>query len=678
MDRWLDFNGSNSFFPAAVRVGYDPEIIFQQLKRYSNHTYKNGYQLSNPHGIENWSTVPNTVNEMLCMGHQDVVRLFSGWPKDKDAEFYQIRVEGAFLVSAKLKSGEVSGVILISERGRDLNLLNPWKNKKIKIKGKNIGGVIREEVREGERIKIKTIPGATYFVEPVLANTSVPSVLRSSAIPKRLSEIDIHYCMLDKNEIRELPPVHGRTYLSGDSQVVSIAGNKITAQASGDCIAYSVQDGEKKVFARVTVDWPVQNPVLPYSWKMYIPDSEAHVFKEKLYVYGSLDDSKGFCSPYLMPVATNDMKRWESRGVAFSTHDKSLPYPNRSLWGSDVHFYNGKYLLYGAFEWFGEQSENHIYILESENPMGPFKNFRWVTGNKTKKEPEGITGKVFVEKDGTRYMIWAPTLQPVRENYLRIAKLLKDDVIDADNITDIKTLKDFYEGPSIRKRGDTYYLIYDENCGPISAKNHTPKRLSYATSKSITGEYVYRGVLLTIEDLPGNINIQGSIEEFGGKWYLFYHRGFNNMPMRRALCIEKIEFDKDGLIRPVVPTSSGISEGLDPARTIYFNTAVIQKNFRFSNDGRYGSALVNGSAEIGFRYVAFTGNEKTLLLQGANLEQIVSVKIIVNGELIGEGSGDRAIPLKGVKEGKGELRLVVTTKGKVRLETLKFGSSCFN
>ncbi|MDR1592909.1 MAG: hypothetical protein LBS43_00315, partial [Prevotellaceae bacterium] len=71
MQRWIDGNGSNSFFPAAVRVGYNPDVIMQQLRRYTEHACPNGFQLDNPHGIENLSTVPNTVNEMLCMGHQD-------------------------------------------------------------------------------------------------------------------------------------------------------------------------------------------------------------------------------------------------------------------------------------------------------------------------------------------------------------------------------------------------------------------------------------------------------------------------------------------------------------------------------------------------------------------------------------------------------------------------------
>ena len=114
MQRWLDGNGSNSFFPAAVRVGYDPDVIMQQLRRYAEHTCPNGFQLDNPHGIENLSTVPNTVNEMLCMGHQDVVRLFPVWNRSNDASFHQIRVEGAFLVSATLKNGSVTELSIYS------------------------------------------------------------------------------------------------------------------------------------------------------------------------------------------------------------------------------------------------------------------------------------------------------------------------------------------------------------------------------------------------------------------------------------------------------------------------------------------------------------------------------------------------------------------------------------
>jgi hypothetical protein len=150
-------NGSNSFFPAAVRIGYDSDTILYHLGRYVKHTFPNGFQLDNPHGIEIFSTVPNTINEMLCMGHGDIVRLFPVWPRNRDASFYQIRVEGAFLVSAKLENGEIGDVTIFSEQGRDLHLLNPWKDRKIKVKGRD-----GEQQYEGKRIRINTGKGMTY------------------------------------------------------------------------------------------------------------------------------------------------------------------------------------------------------------------------------------------------------------------------------------------------------------------------------------------------------------------------------------------------------------------------------------------------------------------------------------------------------------------------------------
>jgi hypothetical protein len=162
MQRWLDGNGSNSFFPAAVRTGHDPDTILYQLDRYVKHTFPNGFQLDNPHGIENFSTVPNTINEMLCMGHQDVVRVFPVWPRNRDASFYRIRVEGAFLVSAGLEKGEVVGLQILSEQGRDLNLLNPWLNRQVIVKeGES------EKRYEGDCIKMNTSPGVTYHFAPV-------------------------------------------------------------------------------------------------------------------------------------------------------------------------------------------------------------------------------------------------------------------------------------------------------------------------------------------------------------------------------------------------------------------------------------------------------------------------------------------------------------------------------
>jgi hypothetical protein len=508
------------------------------------------------------------------------------------------------------------------------------------------------------------ISGATLFAQEAGAKVE--------ELPR-----DIRYYMMYPEDTRDLPAIAGRTYTSSDAKIVAVTGNSMKAQADGDCEIYAVDSNEKSLFARVTVGWQVQNPVLPYSWDLFIPDCEAHTFGDRLYVYGSVDASGVFCSPYLAPVTTKDLRRWESNGVAFSSFDEGneKQYHGKMLWGSDIHRYNGKYLLCGAYEWFGEKIGNTPFMLESDSPTGKFGNFRWITGNKSGKMIDGFTFKVFVENDGTRYAVWAPTALPAEQNHLLVARMVYDNVIDEESIKNLGSLHDFYEGPSIRKRGDTYYLIYDENCGPITKDNHTPKRLSYATSKNIMGDYVYRGVILTIEDLPGNTNIQGSIEPFNGEWYLFYHRAPNEQWNRRALCVEKITFDSDGLILPVKPSSSGAGDGLDTQKPIYFNTSVVRKNCRFGNNvGKYGGATVKDkTAEIGFRYVRFTGKEKSVSFQGEGLENIEYVKICAGTEIIGNGKCDGGkVALHNVPKDKAELTVAITAKGEVRLETLNF------
>ena len=163
MGRWLDFNGTNSFYPAAVRVGYPADSILLHLHEYSLHTYNNGFQYGNPHGTENWSTVPNTINEMLCMGHQGIVQIFPVWPRSLDASFHQIRAEGAFLVSSSLRGGVVGEVTIVSEKGRELVLQNPWPGKDVVIKTPGAKRLkVSKDSPDGDLIRLATIPGGKY------------------------------------------------------------------------------------------------------------------------------------------------------------------------------------------------------------------------------------------------------------------------------------------------------------------------------------------------------------------------------------------------------------------------------------------------------------------------------------------------------------------------------------
>jgi hypothetical protein len=183
-------------------------------------------------------------------------------------------------------------------------------------------------------------------------------------------------------------------------------------------------------------------------------------------------------------------------------------------------------------------------------------------------------------------------------------------------------------------------------------------------------------VILTVEELPGNSNIQGSIELHDGQWYVFYHRAPNAVWNRRALCVEKIGFGADGLIRPVRPSSSGVSDGLDPFRPIHLNTAVLFDGSRPAAGGAYGGVAFDPGGSCGFRFIRFTGKERRLELRGSHLDKISAVHLVVNGVFyVTRGDAQRGFTVSGLPAGPAETRLVLESSGPCFIETLCFGSS---
>jgi hypothetical protein len=152
MARWRDFNGSSSWYTACARVGYDPKKILSELNNmYANHALPNKLLNFGGGGIENVSPALG-VTEMLLQSHEGVIRLFPCWPRELDARFGTLSTVGAFLVSAELKDGIISGVKITSEKGGDCTLVNPWTEESILIirNGKSA------ETVTGPRFTLKT------------------------------------------------------------------------------------------------------------------------------------------------------------------------------------------------------------------------------------------------------------------------------------------------------------------------------------------------------------------------------------------------------------------------------------------------------------------------------------------------------------------------------------------
>ena len=152
------FNASNLscvFFTAAVRVGYDPDIIWEEMREMIIHRgIPNGFLKENPHGIEQLNTIPDAIQEMMLQSYEGIIRIFPVWPRAKhpNASFRGFRAWGGFEISASLKNGDVNEIIVCSHKGHNCKIENPWPGQNVKVVYEYSQ---TEEVHFGELLEIE-------------------------------------------------------------------------------------------------------------------------------------------------------------------------------------------------------------------------------------------------------------------------------------------------------------------------------------------------------------------------------------------------------------------------------------------------------------------------------------------------------------------------------------------
>jgi len=285
------------------------------------------------------------------------------------------------------------------------------------------------------------------------------------------------------------------------------------------------------------------NPILPM--EHFVPDVEGHQWLDgRMYAYGSYDikGRKGYCSTKYHVFSSADLIHWVDHGECFHSAGPcdDVPWSDADLYAPDCAYKNGKYYLYFCL------SDGSEGVAVSDSPYGPFKDARKIDGM------EGIDPAVFIDDDGQAYIYWG------QFDNVRAARL-KPNMVEIDKSTIVQPLSvaehNFHEGSSVRKRNGIYYYVFADT----SRHGGRPTCLGYATSNSPLGPFQYRGVIIDNYGCdPAVWNNHGSIAEFNGQWYVFYHRSTRGSEFSRRVCIEPIYFNKDGTIPEVEMTSQGI------------------------------------------------------------------------------------------------------------------------
>ena len=281
----------------------------------------------------------------------------------------------------------------------------------------------------------------------------------------------------------------------------------------------------------------------PFVRDLYTADPSAHVWADgRLYVYPSHDveTSPDGCdrTDRYHVYSTDDMVNWTDHGEILNSAQATRGHEEGGFMRApDCAYKNGTYYFYFP------------------HPGGKDGNKRWKVGVATSKSPVGgfeVQGyfagidsfamtdpAVFTDDDGLAYFYYSGGSK------CKGAKL-KDNMTELDGaLQDIIVPEDFHGAARIFRKDGVYYMVYADH---FRDRN----RLRYATSDRPLGPWTYRGILL---DPVSSDTSHGSIVEYKGRWYLFYHTcDISGRGDLRSICFDKLYFNPDGSIQKVIPT----------------------------------------------------------------------------------------------------------------------------
>lgn len=282
-------------------------------------------------------------------------------------------------------------------------------------------------------------------------------------------------------------------------------------------------------------------------------DPEAIVFGDEYWVFPTYSDY--FDRQVFMDAfSSKDLVHWEKHERIIDT--TAVTWADSAMWAPSIIKKDERYyLFFAANDIKNNESVGGIGVAVADQPGGPYQD---LLGrpllDSIVNEAQPIDQYVF-EDQGQYYMVYGGW------GRCNIVKL-KDDFSglepyeDGDFFKEI-TPEGYVEGPIFFKRGGKYYFMWSE--GGWGGPDY---RVAYAIADSPFGPFERLGTVLQQDSEVATgaghhslIHVPGSED-----WYIVYHRRplTETHHNHRVTCIDKMEFDEQGLIKPVKITFEGV------------------------------------------------------------------------------------------------------------------------
>lgn len=279
----------------------------------------------------------------------------------------------------------------------------------------------------------------------------------------------------------------------------------------------------------------MSNPIFP-GW---YADPELHFFEGRYWIYPTYSaayEDQTFFEAWSSP----DLISWQNEGRILDFAD--VPWStNRAAWAPSITYRNGLYYFY-----FSAGDGAGIGVATSASPAGPFKD---ALGEPLIKEyhhgAQPIDAHAFLDDDGRAYLYYGGWRHAV------VVELAENMIQTVGPFHEI-TPENYVEGPFMVKRHGIYYFMWSEGSWGDASYS-----VSYGRSESPLGPFVRKAKILESDPAIGNSAGHHSVLELpGDEWVMAYHRRPITETARdhRVVCLDRMVFEPDGSIRPVVLT----------------------------------------------------------------------------------------------------------------------------
>lgn len=253
--------------------------------------------------------------------------------------------------------------------------------------------------------------------------------------------------------------------------------------------------------------------------------------------------------------SSTDLVHWQKHERVIE--QKNISWLQKALWAPSIIEANDRfYLFFGAND-VHEGEVGGIGVAVSDKPEGPYKD---ALGkpliNEIVNGAQPIDQFVFRDDDGQFYMFYGGW------GHCNMCKLSPDLLSiepwdDGQKFHEVTPSKTYVEGPFMLKRKGKYYFMWSE--GGWTGPDYC---VAYAVADTPFGPFKRIGKILERDPEVAVGAGHHSVIKVPGKdeYYIIYHR----RPLTetdgnsRETCIDKLEFNPDGTIKPVKMTFTGV------------------------------------------------------------------------------------------------------------------------